>query len=239
MSKPGIENKKGLPWKWIAAAGVLGAGALALSQCGKEEQPENPAPEQTTAPSQPQQSGNSYIYLYTATEDIPMTNPVTNKVITFVKQGSCMQSLPGAEPQGNMRQVSAMSANGVDASAGLIDLTKVRGSGILTGGVSCTAEFIQAAPSGGNAQVQVPASLFAVQGTAKFYDTDDRTGAVKGISGDGSCVVSTGIERGDMMQVKIKSGPNDQEKGFWTPKENYRPAQSFLTPATCFAKLDM
>ena len=252
MSKPGITSKGGLSWKKVAGAGAVAAvvgTALALTQCDGDEQTPAPQPTETpdTTNAPPTETGggwkqDAWVYRYTAPENMPIRESASadGKPLLYLKEGSCVEARPGADGYANRQngfaEVSA-SPNGVDATEGWMELKK------LSNHVSykkygkppaetCTAEFITASTApetkGG------PVQFFSVSGSVTLYNTADETSAPAGVSGNGSCMKGTGIERGHMIQMQVNG-----DKTYWAVKENFRPAPYHITDATCQAKIEL
>jgi hypothetical protein len=259
MFKPGVSSKSGWSWKKKAIAGVAGATVLAtaLSRCGGgEEQTTAPAPAPTATDTQgatpaPSADGkikgwvkDSWTYRYTAPENLPILESAAPdaKTVAFLKAGSCVEALPGADGLASRsadRKFAEVSAatddQGTDMRKGWMALKTLSDYGSYSmhgrgpSGV-CTATFITSAA--GEAQKTVPVQLLSVSGSANFYNTADATSTAAGIAGDGSCIKTTGNQRGTMIEVKINGG----EKPYWADAANFRPAPSHLTDQTCNAK---
>lgn len=252
MSKPGITNNGGLPWKKIIGGGAVAAvvgTALALSQCdGNQENP--PVAPATDAPSSDGKINgwvaNSWTYRYTASENLPLLESASPGAATvaFLKKGSCVEALPGADgyaSRSSNRMFAEVSAatgeNGAGMRKGWMALRTLsdHGSFSMHGrgpSGSCTAEFITSAA--GAEQQSVPAQLLSISGSANFYRTPDETSPIAGVSGDASCVKTTGNKRGNMIEVHI----NDDQKPYWAVETNFRPAPSHVTAQTCNAKFE-
>lgn len=258
MSKPGVTSKSGWSWKKKAIVGVAGATVLAaaLSQCGggEEQTPVPTATDTQGATPAPSADGkvngwakDAWTYRYTAPENLPILESAAPdaRPVAFLKAGSCVEALPGADGLASrsadrkFAQISAATDDqGTDMRQGwmalrtLSDNGSYRMQGAGPSG-SCTATFLTSAA--GEAQRTVPVQLLSVSGSANFYNTADATSAPAGIAGDGSCIKTTGNQRGTMIEVKINRG----ETPYWADAANFRPAPSHVTDQTCDAKFQL
>lgn len=235
---PGVEaaRKGGLPWGKIVLGALGAAGLYALTQCGgeKEQQPIPPVPTDTPTTA-PTEGAKTFFYRVAGNTALRTEGNNNAAAVTFVAKDSCLQSVSDSsgtpERTGTHLRVQGMATNGTDASEGWISRNAVRNvSGYTTN--DCRATFLVAATSAD--EKQVPSQFFTVNGSARFYAAADETSPSVGISGQGSCVMSTGIQRGDLMQVKVNN-----TQVFWTPVRDYAPAPAGVTASTCAAKLDM
>lgn len=260
MSKPGIEpannnqddgtppgvtpvaKKKSHLGKILAGAATVAAlgTALFLSQCdGDDKTPPTPPTPDAGGPEQPVPTNQTPRFRYKVTEDTAMVGQ--NMTVT-VKAGSCVDSVLDANNnisrKGGDLEVVGTAADGVQSFRGFVSQSKLPATGYATN-AACVAEFVTAAPppapeitTGGVQQ------FWRVVSSAKFREIPDRSSAVIGTAGDGSCVTSTGKTAGDMMQVTVMGG-NQQTRTVWTEVANYTKASGTITPATCQAKTDL
>ena len=154
MSNPGIQPSGKKSWKKVAGIGAAGAvvvvAALALSQCGGEEQAPTPTetPDGPISPPADSASGwnpDARVYQYRAAENLPIRESASADapILRFVARGSCVESRPGengnANRQNGFAEVTASSTDGIGATDGWMELKNLsNGASYKIGGTRPT-----------------------------------------------------------------------------------------------------
>lgn len=244
---PGVEQatKKKFPLGKILA-GVAGVGVLAfaLSQCDGDQAPPPQQPRENTTPQAPTQERGTYIYRYTLTEDAPIRGPGANDpVLATIKKGSCTESVLGPDNglsrSGNLIEINATKANGVDQVRGYMDNQFLRNSGIRhQQSGPCAAEFVAAGAAPASTPAPAPeiqtggsTQILRVRGSANLFTTPDATQRSNFVT-EGACIAPTGRSAAGRIEVTVNTG--DQEQTFWTTGRFTN-----STAPVCQAKLGM
>ena len=209
MTKPGIgsSSKLRLPWKWIAGAGVVGAGLLALSQCdGNDGQ-------QSTAEITPVDKDTPY---YQIIKDTRMrANPDSGYIRNlWIKQGSCVQGIveDGKQKEGGGKYLIRAESNDGTVKEGYISAGNIGMQNLDPSkeGFTCKAQFAE--KSNVNSPVLVAAPTYVAGETVNLRDGGSMEAPIWGTLAKGSCVTDAGSHAADdLMMVGIataNSAPN-------------------------------
>lgn len=254
---PGVAPAEAGPNKksWVKRA-LLGAAAFGIAaavyQCSSDEPAQAPAPETPAAPAAPQttepnagQQRGSYIYRYLVTKDTELHGPNANDpAIVILAQNSCAESVMGRDGRlsknGNKLEIMATGADGVQQSRGFIDSGSLLNNGARDSAdkrdATCIATF-KAVTANVNSTVKndVEAGQFLTpKDNAALYISHTQTIPASGISA-GSCVTTTGNSGNGRTEFSVAA--NGREYTLWGETQKFEKAPSFVTAATCQAKL--